>query len=72
MTALLEAIAPYRKAIAAALVAALTTAATLVDGGLTVAEILTIAAAAVAAGGGVYAVPNAPRARQPRHAERTD
>ncbi|MBZ5734696.1 hypothetical protein K8Z61_09330 [Nocardioides sp. TRM66260-LWL] len=74
MTGLLETLAPYRRAIAAALVAALTTPATLVDGRLTVADVLTIAAAAVAAGVGVYAVPNRPPVRhpQPPTAERTD
>lgn len=60
---MIDALSPYRKAIAAAIVAALTTAVPLLDGGLTLADVLTVLAAAVAAGGGVYAVPNKPRAK---------
>lgn len=61
MTAL-HLLAPYRKAIVAALVTALTTTIPLLDGGLTAAEVLTILAATLAGSGAVYAVPNAPSA----------
>lgn len=52
-------ITPYRKAVAAAIVAfggALATAS--IDGGVSAGEWFGIVAAALVAGGGVYAVPN--------------
>lgn len=52
----------YAKAITAALMAALTTAAAQVDDGLTTGEVLGIAAAALAAGAAVYGVKNTPPA----------
>lgn len=51
----------YAKAFTAALIAALTTAAAQVDDGLTTGEVLGIAAAALTAGAGVFAVPNRPQ-----------
>ena len=58
-------IAPYRKAITGALIGALTMLGTaLTDGHVTAAEWVAVLLAAVASGGGVWAVPNTPKAPQ--------
>lgn len=56
----MRAIAPYRKAILAGIAAGIAAAIPLVDDGLTAAEILRVALAALGGGGVVYAVPNSP------------
>ena len=58
---LLRALAPYRKAILTAVLLGVVAAIPLVNDGVTAADVLTILAAALGGGGGVYAIPNAAR-----------